>query len=113
MINEFSDKIFNLMVEPMARNLHVYQKPCSTYTDLIQYTKLLKGKHDFTAVSLDTLTLFHSVSMEHTCRLQGIEHPGGQNDFGKSWSLVEKDFLKAVMPLTQLPIGCFFHAHET
>ena len=112
LVNEFTKKCFNLMVEPMARNLKIHQRACETYEDLIEYTKLLKKKNDFTSVSLDPLPLFYDKSMQYTCRVKGFDHPGGQNDFGQSWSYVKKDFNKAVLPLLQLDMGVFFHAHE-
>lgn len=112
LINEFSPKVLNLMLEPMARNLSIHQVAVESYEDLIGYLKALKGPHDFTAVSLDPLPLAHELSMQYTCRVKGFEHPGGQNDYGKSWSMVQKDFLAITRPLTQLGIGCFFHAHD-
>jgi len=112
--NQFSDKILNLMVEPQARNLEVYQVACDKYEDLIGYTKSLKKSgHGFDAISLDPLPLFYTRAMEYTCRVNGFDHPSGQDDFGQSWNKVRLTFEKAVEPLLRLNVGLFFHAHET
>lgn len=111
--NEFSENMFHMMVEPMARALKIYQQDCVEYEDVVGYTKVLaSGNHSFDSVSLDPLPLFYERSLEYTGRVKGFEHPGGQNDYGLSWSHVKRDFTKALLAILALPIGCMFHAHE-
>ncbi len=113
LVNQFSENMLHMMFEPQARNLRLYQVPCVTHDDFVGYSNLLKSsEHNFDSVSIDTLPLLYERSLEKTCKTRGMEHPSGQNDFGMSWSFVNKDFNKSLAPLLQLDIGVFFHAHE-
>lgn len=111
---QFDKNMKHLMCEPMARELAIYQESCPTYEHVAAYIDLLvTTKHMFTSVSIDTLPLFYKMAMDYCGRCHGFEHPHDENDYGKSWGLVFKDFSKPLMKLLHSGLGVIFHAHES
>ncbi len=110
---EFSRKMIHLMAEPQARELAIHQVSCPTYEHVAGYIdKLLTEKNKFDSVSIDPLPLFYVMAMTYTGKVKGFEHPTDENDFGKSWGLVYKDFSQPLLNLLHSKYGVIFHAHE-
>lgn len=111
--NMLSSNTFHMMIEPMARALKMYQKPCPTYEHVTGYIDLIEQNPDkYETVSVDPLPLFYNKAMDYTCKKYGFDHPSDLNDFGASWNKVRHEFERPLLKLLHLPVGCIFHAHE-
>lgn len=111
--NQFSNNMFHMMYEPMARTLPIFQRSCETHADTVGYCDLLKdGEHDFDAVSVDPLPLAFQKALTHVCEKNDIEHPSDANDYGKTWGKCYAEFEIQMHKLLHSNLGVIFHAHE-
>jgi len=110
--NEFDKPIF-LSCEEGTRALEAYSVQPKDWKEVLGYLSLLEeGDHDFKTVVIDTVDKFADMCFDYTCTRLCIEHPGDENDFGKSWGIVRKDVHKAISGLTRLGMGLIFISHS-
>lgn len=103
---------FFLMCEPGGKGLRIFQKPVAKWTDLTGYLDLLeKGGHGFKTVVVDTVDKCYERCWEFMLKKLCIEHPHDENDFGKSWGLIEGEFVRQMTRLLNLPMGTVFISH--
>lgn len=101
-----------LMFEPGGKSLEIYQRPVRSWVEFRKYLKLLaRDKGRFKTVTCDTADLMFKQCFEHTCREMGIEHPGDENDFGKSWGRIRDEFASAMQELLSLDKGVILTSH--
>ncbi len=105
---------FFLMCEPGGKSLRIFQKPVAKWRDFVGYVDLLeKGGHGFKTVVVDTVDKAYERCWEHMLIKLCITHPHDENDYGKSWGLIEAEFVKQMTRLLNLPLGVVFISHAT
>lgn len=98
LFGQFPNVYFN-MFEPNESYDFYFDVP-ESFEDFIDYKdEFLKGKHDHKAFSIDNPGPLYDYAMDYACNSMGIEHPGGQNDYGASWSKVKKTFIPPIREL--------------
>jgi len=98
LFGEFPDVYFN-MLEP-NESYDYYMDTPECWEDFLDYKEdFLKGKQGYKAFSIDNPGPLYDYAMDHACKSLGIEHPGGQNDYGASWSKVKKTFIPPIREL--------------
>lgn len=113
LISQFP-KAFFLMCEPGGKSLRIFQKPVAKWQDLVGYINLLeKGGHGFRTVVVDTVDKCYERCWEYMLVKLCITHPHDENDYGKSWGLIEAEFVRQMTRLLNLPMGVVFISHAT
>lgn len=113
LVSHFPD-CFCLMFEPGGKSLEIYQKPITDWEHFLGYLELLETtEHPFKTVAIDTGSLAHDKCLEYVCKLNGIQHPGGQDDYGASWNKVKQEFKRVHIQLMSLNLGLVVVAHAT
>ena len=94
------------MLEPARRNLKIRMvefRPRSTrevaednhedcWKRIVEMLDKASDDDSVKHVTLDTIDIAYATSMTSTCVREGIEHPGGLNDYGAAWNAVKTDF---------------------
>lgn len=113
LVSMMAGKTLFLMTEPGGKGLSLYQKPCRDWRTFKQYLSLLEGEGGamYSAVCVDVIDLLYNQCFEWTCAQLGIAHPMDENDFGKSWSEISKEFSKGIQRLMALGKGVYLLAH--
>lgn len=111
----FPDTNF-LMFEPGAKALSIRQNPVPTWVHAKKYLQLLgddanSSKPKIKTVVADTIDIAYQLCFSYMCQKQGIQHPHDQDDFGKSWGEIRKEFQAWVTGLLALNKGVFFLSH--
>jgi len=107
---QFPDALFT-MFEPGGKGLSIYQTPIRTWDEFKEYIRLLKGTDQFRTVIIDTVDIAYERCMAYVGRREGFEHPSDQNDFGKSWQMVAKEFSATIYDLIATGRGVMFLSH--
>lgn len=71
----------------------------------------LLGDHDYLGIDIDNGSIAYDYAMAYACDKMGIEHPGGQNDFGQSWDKVKLTFINGMRDLMNSPYGFIVNCH--
>jgi hypothetical protein len=111
LLAQFPEAFF-MMGEPGGKALRIYQRPCTTWSDVLGYTQLLEdtpGK--FQTVVMDLVDQIYERCLEHVCRQQGIDHPSDIEDYGKTWSRIRTEFTRVVNRLANTGRGVWFVSH--
>lgn len=117
MIQHFPD-IFMQMFEPGSKSLRAFWRPAPTWEHFLEYLRLMeveqrKGILTFKNISLDTGAIAYERNLEYVCRLRGVDHPGGLNDYGQTWAAVASEFERAFNRIFALGLGLVVTAHES
>lgn len=106
--------VLYLCFEPGARGLAVHQMRMGTWVTFKKTLKLLHKDTKFKLVIIDTVDIAYKLCFDYMCALLVIEHPHDENDFGKSWGKIEKEFSSTMKTLLELEKGVILlgHAHE-
>ena len=103
----------HLMCEPGAKSLVVYQRPVTRWVEMQKYISLLKKDKFFNPVVIDTADRAYEMCFEWSCKDMGIDHPGDENDFGKSWKRIRSEFSKQINSLMSYKTVYFLsHSRE-
>lgn len=107
------DQNFCMMFEPGGKALTAYQRPVPVWEHARKYIDLLikEGQGNFRSVSVDTGQLAYDRCLEYVCKINGMQHPGGQNDYGLSWNKVKSEFEKQHTRLLSAGFGLIVVAH--
>lgn len=113
----FPDCLF-LSTEPGLKGFNVFKLDIRTWKDMQEAAKLLaKGGHNFKRVVIDTVDLAYDYCMDFVCDSLSISYPGesasGENDWGKSWKLVKKEFVSVIHQIAKSGVGIAFTSHAT
>ncbi len=127
--SSLSEKALVLMLEPRRRNLNIRMKqlrPVSVSQiengelDCWQYFKdlveLCQQDDSVDLIVIDTIDKLYEACLNSVCAREGIEHPGGLNDFGAAWSAVKMEFttfLDSILYESSLGVIFTSHAKET
>lgn len=113
---QFPDALF-AMFEPGGSGLEIYQVQITTWGDYKELLRLLKaaqnedGEMPYKTVVIDTVDVAYDKCMTWVGERHGFEHPGGMNDYGKSWKLVSKEFADTITATVNLGLGLVFISH--
>lgn len=61
---------------------------------------------------VSTAGVAFNMALQHACEEMGIEHPGGQNDFGQAWDRVNTTFAKPMLQLMKSNKGFIAECHQ-
>jgi len=110
MLSHAPDTIF-LMFEPGGKGLRLYQRPIKSWREFLAYLDLLEKDKKFRTVIVDTVDRAYDLCFEYMCEKLVITHPQDENDFGKAWGEIKKEFASAIDRLLKLDKGVFFTSH--
>lgn len=115
LLAEFEGLTF-IFTEPGYKGLSVRKNIADDWLDIKGYVEQLEeddnsGDPQHQAVALDTVDYAYDMCFRHVCKKLGIDHPHDENDFGKSWGAIKKEFESVVKRLLSLKKGCFFLSH--
>lgn len=88
-----------LMFEPGGKALEIYQRPVNSWLEFVAYVDLLEKDTRFQTIVIDTVDIAYRQCFEAMCRKMAIQHPSDENDFGKSWGVIEVEFGKQMARL--------------
>ena len=111
MASQAENPIF-LATEPGLGAIEAYQVPISNWNDFAgAIVALSEEKHDFKTVVVDTIDNAYFFCSEAVCRKANKTH---ESDFGhgKGWALVGNEFRRAILRLSQLPMGLIMISHS-
>lgn len=97
------------------RTLEVYAKDCRSWPQFCSdVDNFLAGKTPvkYSGMVVDNGAMAYETALEHACQVNGIEHPGGQNDYGQSWAKVRKEFTSPFRRLLASRHGLIVVCHE-
>jgi hypothetical protein len=101
-----------LATEPGLNHLEVYQKPVSTWDELLAAAgEIAEGKHAFRTIIIDTVDNAYRMCAEYICRRYKVEHESDL-EYGKGYALVNGEFHRVVNKLALLPYGLFLVSHS-
>lgn len=103
---------FFLMFEPGGRALEIFQESVTEWTQFVGFVDALEEEPErFDTVVVDTVDLAYEACFDYMCTKLAITHPHDENDYGKSWGQIEKEFITQVNRLMALPSGTIFISH--
>jgi hypothetical protein len=109
---QFPDAMF-LMFEPGGKALRIYQALVSDWPTFVAYVdELEESDGRFTTVVLDTVDLAYDRCFSHVCSELGIDHPNDERDYGKTWGVIENEFIKQLSRLLNMVGGTVFLSHD-
>jgi len=99
--------------EIASRSVHAKRVDCTSWEKFLGYVKLLmKEKHEFKTAIIDTGLEAYKMCLDFSCKKYGFDHPGGQNDYGASWSKVNDEFRKPFLELSAAGMNLVIVCHE-
>lgn len=105
------------MFERGRRNLEILMVPQEGEPKL--YWEAFKGyvnlfiESDLKTLSVDTVDRAYDACMAWVCRENGCTHPNDQNDFGKTWGMIKREFDDLFGLIHESGKGLIFVSHET
>lgn len=105
------EQVLFLRTEPGLKLLARYEAPIHRWEDLLEAAReLAEGNHGFRTVVIDTVDNAYGMCTEYICQRHGVQHES-ELDFGKGYSFVNKEFMRVLTKLGQLPYGLFLVSH--
>ena len=103
-----------LMFEVGGKALSIHQmdmgKDWAKFKATIALLKTEQGDR-FDTVVIDTADFAYEACFTFMCRKLAITHPTDENDFGKSWGLIEKEFTSVMLDLQSIGKGVIYLSH--
>lgn len=106
-----AEHTFFLMFEPGGKALRIYQKNVTRWSQFVGYVNLLEKDTTFQTVVVDPVDIAYDLCFQHMLDKLHIEHPTDENDFGKSWRQIEREFTLHFLRLLALDKGIILIAH--
>lgn len=107
---EFPDAFF-MFCEPGGKDLKLHARSIPDWRTFKAYmAELDKHPKRFQTVVVDTVDLAYKFCEEYTCAKLGIDHPSDE-DWGKGWGAVRKEFELAMARLVGAHRGILFVSH--
>jgi len=104
------DDVFHAMFEEGGRALALHQRSIRSWSEWLQYLKLLEKDDTFGNVSLDTIDEAFEMCFDYVCRVEGFSHPADA-EYGKGWDAMYREFHRSIRRLTKVGKGIFFVSH--
>jgi hypothetical protein len=76
------------------------------------YSDILSGDY-IENVIIDGLQIAYDMALDYGCKILGIDHPGGMNDYGATWSKIKRYFITPIREIVNSGIGVTFICHAT
>jgi hypothetical protein len=110
-ISRMDNPLF-LATEAGLNALEVYQIPISNWPEFLEACKLIaEGKHSFKTIGIDTVDNLYKFCSDYICKRNNIQHESDL-EWGKGYSLVNDEFLRALTKLSLLPYGLWMTSHS-
>lgn len=105
-----------MFTEPGYRGLNVRKNVADDWQDIRDFTEQFeeddkKKTPEHSTVILDTADYAYDMCFTFMCKKLRISHPQDENDFGKSWGAIRKEFESVVKRLLALKKGVIFTSH--
>ena len=97
---------FFLCCDPLQRSLSIRQRHVPDWEHMLAYILLLeKGnfKKPIKTVIIDGADIAYHLCFDWCCRKLVINHPNDEDDFGKSWQFIRREFDSAILRLHCIP----------
>jgi len=99
--------------EPGLGHLEVCQVPIQSWQDFIDFCNaLVKEKHDFSTIIVDTINLLYSFACRAVCEKHKVEYVGDFKAIGKGHILANNMFYETLLKLANLPYGLWMISHS-
>lgn len=104
-------KMYSMMFEPNDSYDYFFDNVRNwvDFKDLKE--SFIRDNHDYLGINIDNGSIAYDYAMDYACQKAGIEHPGGQNDYGQSWNKVKKTFINGMRDLINSPYGVIINCH--
>ena len=112
--SKFPDALF-LMTEPGGEGLSIFQMKIDHWRKFVKAVDLLEKDKKYKTVIVDTVDNLYELCFDYMCKEKLlIEHPQDENDFGRSWKVIKKEFTDQLSRLMFLNKGfiALSHAQE-
>jgi hypothetical protein len=91
--------------------LEVFEIPTPNWTTFLTACRELSTKpHSFKTVVVDTIDNLYKLCVEHIRNVHQVEHEGDLA-YGKGYSLIRDEFMRALRALSMLPTGLILISH--
>jgi hypothetical protein len=101
-----------IATEAGLNSLEVFQIPTSNWLEFLEVCKLVAaGKHSYKTIVIDTADNLYKFCSDYICKLNNITHESDL-EWGKGYSLVNDEFLRALTKLSLLPYGLWMTSHS-
>ena len=108
----FKNTLF-FMLERGAKKLSIYKREPKTWFEFKKYVALLQKDKTFDTVVIDPPDIAYDLCLRYVCDTKlGIDHPGGVNDYGKSWNAVKSEFISEIRKIENSGKGVIFISHQ-
>jgi hypothetical protein len=107
--SQMPDPLF-IATEEGLHALEVFQAPVTTWEEIIKVLSELHSSDRFQTVVIDTIDNAYQMCQDYICKKHEIKHPQDL-DWGKGWSLVNKEFQRVMVKLTREGRGIVFVSH--
>jgi len=109
--SEFPEAGFFLF-EPGGKGLRILPNECHDWATFKGYVKLLKENPEiYQNVVIDTVDAAYAKCFDYVAKREGFEHPTDENDFGKSWGKIKKEFVDTMDEIIATGRGVIFISH--
>ncbi len=102
---------FYFMWEPGGSALKLYQRRMHDWQEFKDYVEAFI-ESDFTLGIVDTVDRAYAGCLKSVCERLVIDHPGSQDDYGKSWNAVNTEFADVMDALLHSGKGVVFISHS-
>jgi len=110
---QFPDALF-MMFEPGGKGLSIYQVEIGSWDAFKGYVKAIKANpSQYSTIVIDTIDIAYEKCTDYVGRREGFDHPSEMNDFGKTWSMIKKEFTSVILDLIAVGVGVMFLSHAT
>jgi hypothetical protein len=100
-----------LATEEGLNSLEVYKVSISSWEDFLQTGRdLVEEKHDYQTLVIDIGDYLYKYCEHYICRTNNVKHVSDL-PFGKGYSLVKDEFIRAILKLNALGFGLVFISH--
>jgi len=106
----FSNAIF-LATEKGYESIKIFKTDIKKWEDFQDVSdELLKGKHNFKTVVVDTGDILWSHCVDYMCEKMDIEHPSDE-DWGKGYAMIRSEFEREINKLFMSDLGLIIISH--
>lgn len=110
--SQLDEKVLLLATEPGTGGIEAYVQPVTTWEQFREVgVELAEGKHDFTALGIDTADELFRMCQDYVQRKHNIKHPSDL-EWGKGWQLLNDEFRLRVGKMCSLGLGVIFTSHS-
>ena len=106
-----AENAFYFMCEPGGSALKLFQRRMHNWAEFKAYVEAFLAS-DFDLGIVDTVDRAYAMCLKAVCERLCIDHPGSQDDYGKSWNAVNTEFADVMDSLLHSGKGCVFISHS-